>query len=198
LGTRGFFVCLEGLDGCGKSTQAKLLVRRLKRNCDAVYTAEPSNGRIGRFIKQQCLHSDKRRLPEVEALLFAADRSEHVENTILPALKKKQIIVSDRYIYSSLAYQGSTGLDLEWINKINEHSIRPDLSLFIDVEPEIVVQRLKPKKSVMENLDTQKKVRQVYMKYVEKGELLRVNGNKPKQEVAQEIFNIVQDKLKKA
>ena len=198
MGTRGFFVCLEGLDGCGKSTQAKLLVRRLKRNCDAVYTAEPSNGRIGRFIKQQCLHSDKRRLPEVEALLFAADRSEHVENTILPALKKKQIIVSDRYIYSSLAYQGSTGLDLEWINKINEHSIRPDLSLFIDVEPEIVVQRLKPKKSVMENLDTQKKVRQVYMKYVEKGELLRVNGNKPKQEVAQEIFNIVQDKLKKA
>lgn len=173
-------------------------MRRLKKNCDAVYTAEPSNGRIGRFIKQQCLHSDKRRLPEVEALLFAADRSEHVENTILPALKKKQIIVSDRYIYSSLAYQGSTGLDLEWISKINEHSIHPDLSLFIDVEPEIVIQRLKPRKSVMENLDTQKKVRQIYMKYVEKGELLRVNGNKPKQEVAQEIFTIVQTALKKA
>jgi len=197
LGIRGFFVCLEGLDGCGKSTQAKLLVRRLKKNCDAVYTAEPSNGRIGRFIKQQCLHSDKRRLPEVEALLFAADRSEHVENTILPALKKKQIIVSDRYIYSSLAYQGSTGLDLEWISKINEHSIRPDLSFFIDVEPEIVVQRLKPRKSVMENLDTQKKVREIYVKYVEKGELIRVNGNKPKQEVAEEIFTIVQDALKK-
>jgi dTMP kinase len=198
LGNRGFFVCLEGLDGCGKSTQAKLLVRRLRKNCDAVYTAEPSNGRIGRFIKQQCLHGNKRNSPEVEALLFAADRFEHVENTILPALKKKQIIVSDRYLYSSLAYQGSTGLNLDWISKINDHSIRPDLSIFIDVEPETVIQRLKPRKSVMENLDTQKKVRQVYAKYVEKGELIPVNGNKPKQEVAEEIFSIVQNSLKKA
>ncbi len=185
--SKGVFICVEGLDGCGKTTQAKLLVRRLKRSCDAIYTAEPSGGKIGRFIKKHCLHGDKRVSGVVEALLFAADRSEHVENTVLPALKNGQIVVSDRYVYSSLAYQGATGLDKKWIERINTHAIRPDLAIFIDVEPETVVQRLKPRKSVMENLETQRKVREVYAEFVEKGELVRVDGNKSKNEVAGDI-----------
>ncbi|MGA2767664.1 MAG: dTMP kinase [Candidatus Bathyarchaeia archaeon] len=197
MSSKGVFICVEGLDGCGKTTQAKLLVRRLRRSYDAVYTAEPSGGRIGMFIKKHCLHSDKRSSGVIEALLFAADRFEHVENTVLPALKKGKIVVSDRYVYSSLAYQGATGLDLEWIEKINEHAVRPDLAIFIDVEPETVVQRLKPKKSVMETLETQRKVRQVYVKFIEKGELVRVDGNKPKREVAGDIAAVVQSFLKK-
>jgi dTMP kinase len=197
MNSKGVFICVEGLDGCGKTTQAKLLVRRLRRSYDAVYTAEPTGGRIGMFIKKHCLHSDKRSSGVIEALLFAADRFEHVENTVLPALKKGKIVVSDRYVYSSLAYQGATGLDLEWIEKINEHAVRPDLAIFIDVEPETVVQRLKPKKSVMETLETQRKVRQVYVKFIEKGELVRVNGNKPKREVAGDIAAVVQSFLKK-
>ena len=196
--SKGVFICVEGLDGCGKTTQAKLLVRRLRRSCDAIYTAEPSDGNIGRFIKKHCLHGDKRSSGVVEALLFAADRSDHVENTVLPALKKGQIVVSDRYVYSSLAYQGATGLELEWIEKINEHAVRPDLAIFIDVEPETVVQRLKPKKSVMENLETQRKVREVYVKFVEKGELVRVNGNKSKSEVAADLAALVQNFLRDA
>ena len=195
--SKGVFICLEGLDGCGKTTQAKLLVRRLRRNCDAVYTAEPSRGNIGRFIKKHCLRSSKRSPGVVEALLFAADRFDHVETTVLPALKKGQIIVSDRYVYSSLAYQGATGLDLEWIQKINKLAVRPDLAIFIDVEPETVVQRLKPKKSVMENLETQRKVREVYMKFVEKGELVRVDGNKSKSQVAADLVAVVKRFLKK-
>ena len=194
---KGVFICVEGLDGCGKTTQAKLLVRRLRRTCDAVYTAEPSGGKIGRFIKKHWLHGDKRGSGVVEALLFAADRFDHVENTVLPALKKGQIVVSDRYFYSSLAYQGATGLELEWIEKINEHAVRPDLAIFIDAEPETVVRRLKPKKSVMENLETQRKVREVYMKFVEKGELIQVDGNKSKSEVAAELAAVVQKFLKK-
>jgi dTMP kinase len=197
MGSKGVFICVEGLDGCGKTTQAKLLVRRLRKTYDAVYTAEPTSGRIGMFIKKNCLHSDKRSSGVIEALLFAADRFEHVENTVLPALKKGKIVVSDRYVYSSLAYQGSTGLSLEWIEKINEHAVRPDLAIFIDVEPETVVQRLKPKKSVMENLETQRKVRQVYVRFIEKGEMIRVNGNKPKREVAGDIAAVVQTFLKK-
>ena len=194
---RGLFICVEGLDGCGKTTQAKILVKKLQKiGYNAVYTAEPSRGKIGRFIKRYCLHGGKRVSSIVEALLFAADRYEHVETEIIPALKDGKIVVSDRYMYSSLAYQGAVGLSLDWIRKINEHAVTPNLAIFIDVEPDTVIKRLKPKKSVMENLETQRKVREVYLKFVENGELVRVNGNKSKNEVADEIFFIVLNSLK--
>jgi dTMP kinase len=195
---RGIFICVEGLDGCGKTTQAKLLVRRLKRDYDAVYTAEPTNGKVGRIIKKQYLHVDKRGSAVVEALLFAADRVEHLKSEVLPALDEGKLVVSDRYVYSSLAYQGATGLDLKWIEKINEHAIRPDLALFIDVEPETVVQRIKRKRSVMENLQTQLKVREIYLKFVGEGGLVRVDGNRSKTEVAREIATKVKEFLQKA
>ena len=189
MGARGFFICVEGLDGCGKTTQTKLLVRRLRRKrYAAIYTAEPSRGKIGKFIKRHCLHGEKRVSSIIEALLFAADRFEHVEDVIVPAIRKGKIVVSDRYVYSSLAYQGAAGLDSEWIAKVNEHAIHPDLAFFIDVKPEVVVKRLKPKKSVMENLQTQQKVREVYMKFVENGELVKIDGNGSVQEVAESIL----------
>ena len=189
---KGLFICVEGLDGCGKTTQTKLLVRKLRKiGWDAVYTAEPSRGKIGQFIKKYCLHGEKRTFPIVEALLFAADRFEHVEREVIPALNEGKIVVSDRYVYSSLAYQGATGLDLKSIEMINEHAIRPDLAIFVDVEPEAVIKRLKPKKSVMENLETQRKVREVYVKFVEKGELVRIDGNKSTKEVADDVLKVV-------
>jgi len=189
---KGLFICVEGLDGCGKTTQTKLLVRKLsKMGWDAVSTAEPSRWKIGKFIQKYCLHSEKRISPIVEALLFAADRFEHVEREIIPALNEGKIVVSDRYVYSSLAYQGATGLDLKWIEMINEHAIRPDLAIFVDVEPEAVIKRLKPEKSVMENLETLRKVREVYVKFVEKGELVRIDGNKSTKEVADDILKVV-------
>jgi len=198
MGKRGIFICVEGLDGCGKTTQTKLLVGRLrKKGYNVTYTAEPSRGKIGNFIKKYCLHGVKRVSSIVEALLFAADRFEHVEKEVIPALDEGKVVVSDRYVYSSLAYQGAAGLDLEWIEKINEHAIRPALALFIDVEPETVIQRLKPRKSVMENLETQRNVRKVYVKFVEKGELVKIDGNKSKQEVADDILTVVLGFLEK-
>jgi len=189
---KGFFICVEGLDGCGKTTQTKLLVRKMRKmGWDAVYTAEPSRGKIGKFIKKYCLQGEKRTFPIVEALLFAADRFEHVEREVIPALNEGKIVVSDRYVYSSLAYQGAAGLDLKWIEMINEHAMRPDVAIFVDVEPEAVIKRLKPKKSVMENLETQRKVREVYVKFVERGELVRIDGNKSKKEVADDILKVV-------
>ena len=188
---KGFFICVEGLDGCGKTTQAKLLARRLRKSYGAVYTAEPSSGRIGRFIKQYCLHVEKRGSSIVEALLFAADRFEHVQNVVLPKVNEGKLVISDRYVYSSLAYQGAAGVDLTWIEKINEHAIRPDLAIFIDVLPEAVVQRLKPKRSIMEKLETQRKVRQVYLYFVKEGKLIMVNGNAPEQKVADDILEVV-------
>lgn len=198
MGDRGIFVCVEGLDGCGKTTQAKLLVKRLRGDYDAVYTAEPSDGKIGKLIKTRYLHADKRGSAVIEALLFAADRLEHLKSEVLPALDEGKLVVSDRYVYSSLAYQGAAGLDLKWIEKINEHAVRPGLSLFIDVEPETVIQRLKRKRSVMENLETQLKVREIYLRFVDEDALVRVDGNRSKTEVAREIASIVKGFLKEA
>jgi dTMP kinase len=192
----GIFICVEGLDGCGKTTQARLLVRRLKKDYDAVYTAEPTNGNIGKLIKKRYLQADKRGSIVAEALLFAADRFEHLRSEVLPALREGKLVVSDRYVYSSLVYQGAAGLDLKWIEKINEHAVRPGLALFIDVDPETVIRRFKRKRSVMENLETQLKVKEIYLRYVGNGDLVRVDGNKSKTEVAREIAVAVKKFLK--
>jgi dTMP kinase len=188
---KGAFICIEGLDGCGKTTQAKLLTKKLRKSYNAVYTAEPSRGKIGTLIRERCLYGEKRLSSVIEALLFAADRIEHVENEVLPALHQGKLVISDRYLYSSLAYQGAAGLSLEWIEKINEHALKPDLAIFIDVDPKTVMRRLKLQKSVMENMETQQKVRDVYLKFVAKGELVRLDGDRTKDEVAEALSNIV-------
>ena len=188
---KGIFIVLEGLDGSGKTTQAKILATRLKKCCVAIYTAEPSQGKIGLFIRNRILYGETRPPTSVEALLFAADRMEHVQNEILPALNEGCLVISDRYVYSSLAYQGSAGLSLEWIRTINSYALKPDLALFVDVDPETVLARLKRKKSVMEKLEIQRKVREVYLNYVKTGELQRINGEKPKKEVADEVLKAV-------
>jgi dTMP kinase len=190
-GKIGAFICIEGLDGSGKTTQAKLLVAKLRKSHNAVYTAEPSRGKIGAFIRNRCLYGEKRLSTVVEALLFAADRIEHVENVVLPALKQGKLVVSDRYLYSSLAYQGVSGLSLEWIETINAHALKPDLAVFIDVDPKTVMDRLKPKRSVMENMETQQKVRNIYMKFVAKGDLVRLDGDRAKPEVTEALSTVL-------
>ena len=195
---KGFFVCIEGLDGCGKTTQTRMLVKDLKEGYDAVYTAEPTQGKVGRFIKGDYLHCESRGSSIVEALLFAADRFEHMEYEVLPKLREGKLVISDRYVYSSLAYQGAAGLDLEWIKGINSHAMPADLAVFIDVEPETVVQRLKPERSVMENLETQRKVREVYLRFADKGELLKLDGNGSKKEVADRLLSTVLEFLERA
>jgi dTMP kinase len=187
---KGAFICIEGLDGCGKTTQAKLLAKNLRKSHDAVYTAEPSRGKIGSYIRNSYLYGEKRLSIVLEALLFAADRIEHLENEVLPALNEGRLIISDRYVYSSLAYQGAMGLSLEWIEKVNEYACKPDLAVFIDVDLETVMRRLKAKKSVMENTETLQKVRDVYMKFVAKGELTMIDGNRSKAKVAKALADL--------
>lgn len=194
---RGAFICIEGLDASGKTTQARRLVRELrKRGFEALYTTEPSGGEIGKFIRTYILQRKKRVPIAVEALLFAVDRVDHLEHRVKPALQEGKIVVSDRYVYSSLAYQGAAGLDLNWIEEINRSIVTPDLAIYIDVPPEVVVKRIKRKKSVMERLEVQRKVREVYVKFVEDGRLMRVDGNRPKDEVLKDILEFVLDFLK--
>jgi dTMP kinase len=195
---KGFFICIEGLDGSGKTTHTHRLVRNLqKRGFDSVYTTEPSEGEIGRFIRASVLQGRQRVPRVVEGVLFAADRVEHLEKDVKPALREGKIVVSDRCVYSSLAYQGAVGLNLEWIEEINRFALPHDLALYIDVPPEVVVKRIRRKKSVMERLETQRRVKQVYMKFVDKGKFISINGDRKKSEVEQNIMNITLDYLEK-
>ena len=198
MSKKGIFIVIEGLDGSGKTTQANFLTRKLEKTQKVLLTAEPSLGKIGTFIREDCLYEDKRLPIEAEALLFAADRIEHINNEVKPALDEGKLVICDRYIYSSLAYQGSSGLSLDWIKTINARALQPDFSIFIDVAPEKVIERLQRKKSVMETLETQQRVREVYLKYVENGELIRVNGENTKDVVAEELYAKVSTLLKSA
>jgi len=194
---RGLFICIEGLDASGKTTHARRLVWNLqKRGFEAIYTTEPSAGEIGKFIRKYVLQRRKRVPSVVEALLFAVDRVDHVEKEIKPALQEGKIVVSDRYVYSSLAYQGAAGLDIKWIEEINELALPSDLAIYIDVPAEVVVRRLRGRRSVMERLKIQRKVREVYMRLVKNGSLIPVDGNRPRDEVSKDVLTIVLDFLK--
>jgi dTMP kinase len=111
-------------------------------------------------------------------------------------LQEGKIVVSDRYVYSSLAYQGAAGLDTKWIEEINELALPPDLAIYIDVSAEVVVRRLRGRRSVMERLEIQRKVREVYMRLVKNGSLIPVDGNRPRGEVSKDVLTIVLDFLK--
>ncbi len=194
---RGFFICIEGLDASGKTTQARRLVRNLRRRSfEAVYTTEPSSGEIGRFIRSRILQRRKRVPSIVEALLFAVDRIDHVERRIKLALQEGKVVVCDRYVFSSIAYQGATGLNMKWIEEINRAVIPPDLAIYLDVPAEVVVKRMKRKRSVMERLQVQRRVQEVYMKLVQSGRLTPINANRPADEVSKNILEVTLNFLK--
>jgi dTMP kinase len=189
---RGVFVCVEGLDGSGKTTQARILVRNLRRRgFDAVYTSEPSVGEVGKLIRGFVLDREDRVPVALEALLFAADRVDHVEAVVKPLLKEGKVVVCDRYVYSTLAYQGAAGLSLEWIGSINRFALKPHLSLLIDVPSDVVVKRLKRKKTVMETKRNQERVREVYLKMVRSKQLVLIDGDKTVREVAKNVLEIM-------
>jgi len=133
---RGFLLALEGVDGSGKSTQARLLaVSLLQQGREVVLTQEPGSGPVGQKLRRYLQGADRRLSPQEELDLFLADRREHVEQVINPALAAGQIVITDRYYYSSVAYQGALGLDPAWILAENEaFAPRPDL-VFILVLP---------------------------------------------------------------
>ena len=194
---RGFFICIEGLDTSGKTTQARRLVRNLRRRSfEAVYTTEPSSGEIGRLIRSRILQRRKRVPSIVEALLFAVDRIDHVERRIKLALQEGKVVVCDRYVFSSIAYQGATGLNMKWIEEINRAVIPPDLAIYLDVPAEVVVKRMKRKRSVMERLQVQRRVQEVYMKLVQSGRLTPINANRPADEVSKNILEVTLNFLK--
>lgn len=128
---RGLFFVFEGIDGSGKTTQARLLAEALRRRgLEVVLTREPSEGSLGIWLRRYLALSPRRLSPEVELAWFMADRREHVENLIRPALAQGKTVISDRYFYSSMAYQGALGLDPEEILAAHRDLV---------VEPDVVI-----------------------------------------------------------
>ena len=196
MAKRGVFIVFEGIDGSGKSTHIKALTNELRSQGQSVLTtSEPSKDRIGNFIRRYAERNDRRLTPETEALLFAADRFEHVMTVIEPALRRGRTVISDRYIHSSIAYQGAGGLDLDWIREMNRFSPKPDLGILLDILPEFSLQRVDRRKTVFEVSDYLRKVRAIYLQMVEEGELVRIDADKPRKAVQMEILSLVQELL---
>lgn len=146
---RGKFITFEGCDGCGKSTQLKLLSGYLTENgIPHIFTREPGGGKISEAIREILLSGKNMEMTdECEALLYAASRVQHLNDRVEPALREGKLVICDRYVDSSLAYQAyARGLGVDFISKINAYALAhylPDLTVFIDLTPEAAFLRKK-------------------------------------------------------
>jgi len=153
---RGRFVVLEGNDGCGKSTQVGRLVRRLEgAGHSVVATFEPGATELGRTLRELLLGGELSVSPRAEALLMAADRAQHVETVIEPALARGAWVVSDRFVGSSLAYQGAArGLGIDAVTELNRFAtgaVAPDLVVYLAAPADVLRARQKAHRDRIES-----------------------------------------------
>lgn len=206
--SKGFFITFEGVEGSGKSTQVGLLASRMKENgLDIVVTREPGGTRIGELIRNITHGRENVDLTAVaESYLMAADRAQHIREIISPALERGKIVISDRFFDSSLAYQGY-GRDMgeETILQLNKLAIDgtiPNLTIFLDVSPDIGFARRNGSEKI-DRLDLQQKdfyerVYNGYKKLAKKnrGRYFVVDGYKSIEEVAEMIWEKVKEIIK--
>ncbi len=145
---RGVLIVFEGIDGSGKTTQARSLVRRLRSTgLPTVFLREPTRGKWGREIKRKAARAGSV-TPEEELDLFVKDRRENVERNLRPALEQGKVVVLDRYYFSTIAYQGAKGLDLDRIRRLNESFVvAPDLVFILDVPASVGLSRIGARKT---------------------------------------------------
>jgi len=199
---QGLFLSFEGIDGSGKSTQAKLLFEKLtQNNIPSLYTKEPTDLPIGQMIRNLFSKKESQIEKHAQIFLFMADRVQHCQEILLPALKAKKIVICDRYFDSTLAYQG---LDLplqQWIQKISPPFLpKPALTFFLDCPPEVAFQRLtdrnaktKQAKSYFEERGVKflQDVQAAYLKIYqqEKKRILRIPANQNPTSIEQKIWS---------
>jgi len=205
------FITFEGVEGSGKTTIAKLVVDKLvELGYKVLYTREPGGSEIAEQIRNIILNKKNINLdPKTEALLFAASRRQHLVEKILPALKQGYIVISDRYIDSSLAYQGAArSLGIDEIKRINDFAVSgkyPDLTVFLDVAPEIGLNRIAIDKGRevnrldVETLAFHNKVYQGYLSIL-KSEFPRIqaiDASKTTEETLSKAIELVLNYIKK-
>lgn len=214
---RGPFIVLEGIDGAGTTTQLNALRAHFQRTeRRAFFTHEPSDGPVGMLIRLAlqgrlvgggfALHDpgDAAQPAGAEfdrtslALLFAADRADHVSMQVTPNLAAGRIVVCDRYLLSTLAYQGQS-CDHEWLLQINRPAVTPDLTLFLDVPPSAAEARMRGsrwKKEIFETVDQQDRIRDKYLHYIDMklpqvGRVEVIDSSRPPHEVSSEVTALV-------
>lgn len=191
----GKFIAFEGLDGAGSTTQAGKLTFYLKERLKKVHlTKEPTNNLIGGLIRGQ-LTKEWRTGPECLQLLFTADRAHHLEKEVIPLLKQEITVVTDRYFFSSVAF-GSLGIDdRDWLQKINDRFILPDITFLLHVSPQVCLQRIKTNRFHLELFEEEEHIAKIWRTYNELAQEFEnvyvINGENPAEEVFADILKIV-------
>jgi dTMP kinase len=193
---RGKFIVFEGLDGAGTSTQIELLAAHLRaRGINAATTREPTDGEVGRLVRR-VLRRELDLDPAALALLFAADRVDHLEGPggVKAELDAGRWLLSDRYVLSSIAYQAAEGLDPAWVAEINRPAVAPDLTIYVEATPEVCMQRVAARGGRLERFETLERLRQVDARFKAHlgdaaltGALLVIDGNRSIAAVQEEI-----------
>ena len=206
--SQGLFISFEGIDGSGKSTQTKRLAKRLQNDGhEVVLTREPGGSTGAEEIRALVLQGDPDRWSaETEILLFTAARRDHLEKTIQPALTKNQIVICDRFVDSTRVYQGVARADLrQTVDELHSIIIKkePDITFIIDTDPEKSLTRGLARNSGEDRfeefgLEFQKKLRNGFseLSKTEKSRCHLINGMRSKEEVSNDILNIVKDYTK--
>ncbi len=188
-------IVLEGIDGAGTTTQAARLGAALRgEGRDTHLTREPSDGPVGRLLREILAGKHAPVDATTMSLLFAADRADHVQREVAPALARGQIVVSDRWYHSSLAYQGA-GEERRWIATLNDRARRPDLTLLLEVDPDVAAERRRlaaRPEELFDRLEMQRRVaagyREVVQELATREHIVVLDGGKTVDAVAAEIL----------
>lgn len=205
---KGLFISIEGLDGAGKSTQMQFIKEFLeKRSFQVLLTREPGGTNIGEKIREILLDPQHQEMADMtEALLYAASRAQHVEEFILPALKEGKVVLCDRFVDSSIAYQGGArGLGQQAVKDINSFATRglqPNLTIFFDISPEISLGRIHPEKVdrlEQEKVEFHKGVYDTYLSLAKENpnRIKIVKADRGISEISQDIENILVELIEK-
>jgi dTMP kinase len=190
----GLFVAIEGIDGAGKTTVLEQLARMLPGVCT---TREPSGSPVGALIRNWVLQGGTVD-PRVDALLFAADRIEHYKREIEPMLREGCTVISERYVESSIAYQGAAGVPVEFIKLVNSAVPRADLTVILDVDPGTALARIgrRDRAEKYERGDFLRRVREIYLMRAREEGYPVVDAGRPPLEVAREVAEIIASRLR--